>query len=215
MSEELGRIQKPSAEEFKVKRKLYFIPLVFSPRDPEAELTRRLDEYWEQARGQVASLEDKLGAVRKVFHELAPSGGAEGAKAIEELNKGSYRIVEAMLAKGAELQPIEDSDLLTEFMDWSRCLSVGLQNRRVLQRVYESYTEADKKRNSFIQKRIDESLKEDEVGILLMREGHQVQFPLDIEVFYVAPPALDQIKRWLRERDADMERETTAETGSP
>jgi len=34
-----------------------------------------------------------------------------------------------------------------------------------------------------------------------MREGHQVNFPPDIQLFYVAPPALDELKRWLRERE--------------
>ena len=29
-----------------------------------------------------------------------------------------------------------------------------------------------------------------------------MQFPQDIQVFYVAPPALDEIKRHLREQDA-------------
>ena len=36
-----------------------------------------------------------------------------------------------------------------------------------------------------------------------MREGHQVQFPVDIQVFYVAPPGLDEIKRWVRERESE------------
>ena len=39
-----------------------------------------------------------------------------------------------------------------------------------------------------------------EIGLLLIREGHQVQFPSDIEVFYIAPPSLDAIKRWVSER---------------
>ena len=30
MSEELGKIEKPLAEDFKAGRKLYFVPLVFS-----------------------------------------------------------------------------------------------------------------------------------------------------------------------------------------
>ena len=52
-------------------------------------------------------------------------------------------------------------------------------------------------------RQIDETLKSDEIGILLMREGHQVQFPVDIQVFYVAPPGLDEIKRWVRERESE------------
>ncbi len=84
---------------------------------------------------------------------------------------------------------------------------VGLQNPKVLTRVYESYTEIGKKRNEYIASKINETLKADEIGILLMRENHQVQFPSDIQVFYVAPPALDELKRWLRERQARPEEE--------
>ena len=40
-----------------------------------------------------------------------------------------------------------------------------------------------------------------------MREGHQVQFPADIEVFYVSPPGLDDIKRWLRTKEIEAEKE--------
>jgi hypothetical protein len=59
-----------------------------------------------------------------------------------------------------------------------------------------------KKRNEYIARQIDETLKPDEIGVLFMREGHQVQFPQDIQVIYVAPPALDEIERWLRDREA-------------
>jgi guanylate kinase len=34
-----------------------------------------------------------------------------------------------------------------------------------------------------------------------MRESHQLQFPTDIQIIYVAPPALDEINRWLRDRE--------------
>jgi hypothetical protein len=110
------------------------------------------------------------------------------------------------LDKGAELEPLEDADLLTESMDWTKCLAVGLQNQKVFDQVYESYTQAHKKRNEHIAKMIDETLKGGEAGVLLMREGHQVQFPADIEVFYVSPPELDEIKRWLRTREMEEEK---------
>jgi hypothetical protein len=159
-----------------------------------------VNRYWEQVDAQVANLEMKLSEVNKVYHELIPAGGEEGAKTIEELNSGSYRIAKARLDKGAELQPIEDRELLTEFMDWSKCLAVGLQSQKAFTKVLESYTEAQKRRNDHIARQIDETLKDNESGILLMREGHQVQFPSDIQVFYVAPPSLDEIKRWLKEK---------------
>jgi len=78
---------------------------------------------------------------------------------------------------------------------------VGLQNEKVFNQVFELYSQSQNKRNEHIAKRIDETLKEGECGILLMREGHHVQFPPDIEVFYVSPPGLDEIKRWLRTKE--------------
>ena len=207
MSQELGKIEKPSVEEYRAARKLFFVPLLFTPKQLEGELFEKVFKYWDQVEGQLTNLELKLGIVKKVYHELVPVGGEEGSKIIEELNSTSYGIVRARLDKGAELEPLEDADLLTESMDWTKCLAIGLQNQKVFDKVYEAYLQSQKKRNEHIAKMIDNTLKEGEIGILLMREGHQVQFPADIEVFYVSPPGLDEIKRWLRTREVEAEKE--------
>jgi len=208
MAEELGKIEKPPVEEFKKGRKLYFVPLIYRGEEPPKEYVEKFNKYWEQVETQIAELELKLGKVNRIYHELIPAGGEDGSKIIKELNDRGYKIVQTCLEKGAQLEAVEEGDLLTEFMDWSRCLIVGLQNQKVFTKVYESYTEVSKKRNEYIAGKIDETLNADEVGILLMRENHQVQFPSDIQVFYVAPPALDEIKRWLREREVKAEEES-------
>jgi len=95
-------------------------------------------------------------------------------------------------------------------MDWGRCLAVGLQSQKVFSEVYQSFLEIQKRRNEQIAQRIDETLKSDEVGVLLMREGHQLQFPADVQVFYIAPPSLDEIKRWFRERETGSQTEKGA-----
>ena len=205
MSEEVGKIERPSIEEFRAGRKLYFIPLVFTPKRSQADLLERVNRYWDQVEAHVANLEAKLGNVNKVYHELVPVGGEDGAKAVKELNKGSYRIVKARLKKGSGLQPMEDGEILAEFMDWGRCLAIGLQSQNVIVRAYEFYSESQRRRNDYIAKQIDETLQDGEIGLVLMMEGHQVQFPSDIQVFYVAPPGLDEVKRWLREREAETE----------
>ena len=202
MSEELGKIEKPEAEGFKKGRKLYFVPLFYVGRDAPAEYLEKLDKYWHQVEQHINNLEAKLGQVSRIFQELIPASGEDGVNTVKDLNEKCYEIVKSRLDKGVPLEATEDSELLTEFMDWGRCLGIGLQNQKVFTRVYESYVEVSKKRNEFIAKHIDETLKADEAGILFMREGHQVQFPSDIEVFYVSPPALDEINRWFRDREA-------------
>lgn len=199
MSEQLGKIEKPAVEEYKKKgRKLYFIPLIFIPKNPEEEFVKIVNRYWEEVEVQLTSLEKKLGEAICIYHELVPIGGEKGAKIIEELNKGSYQIVKSRLDRGASLLPIEEEEILTEFMDWSKCLTIDLQNQKVSAKIYEFFTDVQQRRNRHIEKQIDETLKENETAILLMQEGHQIQFPQDLQVFYIAPPVLDEAKRWIR-----------------
>ncbi len=201
MSEELGKIEKPPVEEFKGGRKLYFVPIIYCTKEPPAEYLEKFNKYWNQVENQMSDLELKLGKVNRIFHELIPVGGEDGIKTIKELNDKSYQIINNRLDKGAQLEAIEQNELLTEFIDWSKCLATGLQNQKVFTKIYEFYTEASRKRNEHIAKQIDETLKPDEIGVLFMRGGHRVQFPSDIQIFYVIPPALDEIERWLRDRE--------------
>jgi hypothetical protein len=213
MSDELGKIEKPAAGQYQSSRKLFFVPLVFAPAEAPAELSQRIDRYWEQAETHVTNLETKLEPAGKVYHEMVAAGGEEGAKAIEQFNKGSYQMVKTRLAKGATLEALEDSDILTEFIDWGRCLALGLQNQNVFNKISDFYSQAEKKRNEHMTRVIDGALKAGESGLLLMMEGQHIQFPSDIQVFYVAPPALDEIKQWLRSRRSEppAEEEKTAD----
>jgi len=202
MAKKLGKVKKPSVKKFEKGRKLFFLPLIFTPHKVEPDFKELLDKYWQQAQEQINNLEAKLTRVKKVYHEWVAGSGEEGVKAIEALDAGSKQIVKSVLEGGAEIQPIEDSSVLDEFVDWSRCLSVGLVSQKVFSQVYQSYNEVQKKRQEQAAKRIDETLKSDEIGLLVMLEGHQVQFPPDIQVFYISPPELDELKRWLRDREA-------------
>lgn len=198
MSETLGKMEKPEASQFKNERKLFFVPLVFKPLEEDTSLSELTAKYWGEVESQLANLESKLSDIKKIYHELLP--GEEGIKRLKDLGIGSPRIIEALMGKGAALMQIEDVDIMDEFTDWGRCLSVGLQSPAVFGKVYEAYQESGKKRNEHIARRIDETLQADETAVLFMRESHRVQFPADIQVFYVAPPSLDALQRALRER---------------
>jgi hypothetical protein len=202
MPEELGKIEKLPVEDFKGGRKLFFVPLIFGHKDLPPEFTEKYNRYWEQVESQLANLEMKLGPVKRIFHELVPESGEKGLETLKKLNVNSHPLIQKRMEKGAVLEALEDNDIITELMDWSRCLSLGLQNQKVFSTVYGFYTEATQKRNEYITKKIPEALKADEIGILIMAEGHHIQFPADIGVFYVAPPALDELKRWLRDYEA-------------
>jgi hypothetical protein len=208
MAEELGKIQKPAAEEFKKGRKLIFVPVIYPAEGMPKDYIQKFNRYWEQVEKHIADLTSKLGQVQAIYHELIAVSGEEGAKSLKDLNKQGYKIAADCIKKKARLENLEDADLLTEFMDWSRCLMIGLQNPKVISRIYESYVEVGRKRNEAMTKKINDTLKKDEIGIIMMRENHQVQFPTDIQVFYVSPPALDDIKRWARDAEQKKDEKT-------
>ncbi|MFC1898778.1 hypothetical protein ACFLXP_00375 [Chloroflexota bacterium] len=211
MAEELGKIEKPAVEEFKKGRKLYFVPLIYGGKELPADYLKILNSYWKQVDGQISDLELKLGPVNRIYHELITSVGEDGLKGLKKLSEKSCEIVEKRIGNGAQLESVEDIELLTEFMDWNRCLAIGLQNRKVMEKVYQFYTEASKNREEFISNHIDETLKEDEIGILFIGENYKIKFPTGVEVFYVAPPALDEMKRWLRDQEVKRPDEGTGE----
>jgi hypothetical protein len=201
MSETLGKMEKPEASQFKNGRKLFFVPLIFKPMEEDTALCELATKYWGEVESHLANLQSKLSDIKKIYHELLP--GEEGIERLKELSIGSHRIVESLTSKGGVLTEVEDSDILGEFMDWGSCLSVGLRSPSVFDKVYKAYQESGKKREEHITKRIDETLQPDETAVIFMREGHRLQFPTDIQVFYVAPPSLDTIQRALREREEE------------
>lgn len=199
MAEQIGKIEKPPAETFKEKRKLYLVPLIYSSEDAPEEYKEKCSHYWQQVAEQLSNLEMKIGEVTRIYHESISLSGEEAMKTMERLNLDNYQIVKSKCDNGAVLEAIEEKELLEEAMDWERCLLIGLMSEKVANKVSESYVEASRKRYEFMVNKMNETLKDGEAGLLFVREGHRLQFPADIEVFSVFPPALDEIHRWVRD----------------
>ena len=200
MAEQLGKIEKPEAKDFTSKRKLYLIPLIFSGKEAPPEYVEKFNLYWQQVGEHIAKLEAKIGRVSHIYHESIAQAGEDGLKAMEKLSPSSCHVAREKCQSGAVFEATEDKELADESLDWERFLLMGFISQKVAEMVSRFYVEALKKRYEHVARRIDETLKADEAGVLFIREGHMVQFPQDIEVFSVAPPALDEIHRWQRER---------------
>ncbi|MFC1860605.1 hypothetical protein ACFLYC_03440 [Chloroflexota bacterium] len=93
MSAELGKIEKPSVEEFKTGRKLYFVPLLYGSKELPADYLKIFNKYWKQVDDQISDLELKLGPTNRIYHELIPSAGEDGLKALKNLSEKSFKIV--------------------------------------------------------------------------------------------------------------------------
>ena len=198
MTQELGRVERPAAERYRGRRKLLLAPLVYSPQADDAEGAVALQNYWAQMQTQVAALAASIGPLRRLYHESVTAEGDEGLALLEAGDRRSYEFIAAQRPAGAALEATEDLEALLETLDWQRCLMLPLASPAAAARLQEWHSEANRARYDYIARRIDATLGQDELGLLLISERHQVQFPADIEVFYISPPALDDFRRWLQ-----------------
>ena len=196
----LGQFPKPDAGQYSGQRKLFLVPTfpVYLSGDDEGR--GLLDRYWSEVRDNIHSLERSLGSVVRVYHESLFADGEEGMRLLEQLNPSGYSFISAMCQSTAELVATEDRATVEENFDWQRCLSIGLMSEAVTNAAVEGYRRTTQSRYERVRERIDATLAEGETGALFISEDHGVQFPSDLQVFYVAPPALDGLKRWMAAR---------------
>ena len=196
----ITKLPKPKVEQYRDARKLFLVPTFLISNEAPEEGQKLLGRYWSEVRDHIDNLERSLGKASHVYHEMLFSEGEEGFKFLERLNPLGCSFIQAMCHSDAHLEATENKALVEECSDWQRCLGLGLMSEKVLSTALESYQQATTRRYEHIAARIDETLKPEEVGTLFMREDHGVQFPSDVKVFYVAPPALDALKGWINEQ---------------
>ena len=198
MAEELGRIQRPPASQYEGRRKLLLVPLVYGPQADSPEGAAVLQNYWEQMQTQVEALEGALGGLHHIYHESLTVGGDAGLEQLGAADQRSHAFITGKTASGAVLEATEDMDVLLETLDLQRCMMIPLASTTVASKLQEWHSDSNRQRYEHIANKIDSTLGENETGLLMISERHQVQFPSDIEVFYVSPPALDDYRRWLQ-----------------
>ncbi|MDY7018710.1 MAG: hypothetical protein SU899_01345 [Chloroflexota bacterium] len=212
MTEEIGRIEKPVAEHFKQRKKIYLVPLLFAGESVPPEYREKCTRYWQQVEEQLTNLETKIGKVKRIYHESIMVHGDDGMEVMKGLNSDSHKISKSRCENGAILETIEDAELLKEVVDWQRCLFRGLTSEKVASTISQFYFDASKERYRLMAEKISETLEDNEAGLLFISEGSSLQYPDDIEVFSVFPPVLDEIHRWLRDQATNIEEAEVKDT---
>ena len=197
---ELGQINKPDAESFAGKRKLYCVASIFSTGDAPDDYKALVNTYWDETIAQIEKME-AAGKIRKIFCEIILQEGEEALTILEKINERIPALIKKKQEEGCALVPLESPDLLGPYTDWSNCLRV-VYTKEVFMKVLEFYNEFAEKRLQHIQQVIESSLTESEAGLLILKDEDRVklQFPKDMEVFLITPPSYDDIIRWFREK---------------
>jgi len=197
---ELGQIQRPQAEEFSGKRKLYCIANIYPIEEAESDYRELVTKYWDEVAVQVEKVE-VAGKAQKIFCEIIYQQGDEALDVLSKINEQMVQIVKKKIGEGSTLIPLESKEILGPYTDWGNCLRVVF-TKEVFTKILEFYKEFSEKRLQHVMSVIDSNLNESEAGLLFMKDEDRskVQFPKDIEVFLITPPSYDDIMRWFREK---------------
>ncbi|HZV46265.1 MAG TPA: hypothetical protein VFG06_02815 [Thermodesulfovibrionales bacterium] len=195
---ELGQIQRPLADEFSGKRKLYCVANIYPVEEAENDYQELIRKYWDEVAQQIEKVET-AGKVQKIFCEIIYQQGDEALNVLGTINERMLQIIKKKLEEGSTLLPLENKEILGPYTDWSNCLRVVF-TKEVFSKILEFYKEFSEKRLQHFMSVIDSNLAEAEAGLLFMKDEDRskLQFPKDIEVFLITPPSYDDIIRWFR-----------------
>lgn len=197
---ELGKLEKPSTDSFKGKRKLYCVPNIIPFNDPPDEYIALSNKYWSDIYIQLEKLSSVFG-IQKIFCEnIYINNENEALNVLEKTNIKVFELVKENIKKGASLIPLENRELLGAFIDWRNCLGV-VRTPDIFKKVYDFYTETLNNRLEHVQNTILDNLQEGEACLLIMEDEMRakIQFPPDIDVFLIRPPSYDDILKWFRD----------------
>jgi len=200
----LGKIEKPKISDLGGSRKLFCIPLIpqLNQKDLTNDLKNSIKEFWIQVTSKIEDLK-RIGKVSFVFVESVTKDGPPGLDMAKQISEEFYNIVKEKVENGAKLVTVENEEIFNEFLDWSLCLSMIRRSQKVFTKVLEFHKDTRDRRNKEIAKKIDETLKKNDCGMLLMTDENRLQIqPIlssDIQVFLIHPPAYNDVMRGFRE----------------
>ena len=155
--------------------------------------------FWERLRViLLETIEKELGTAAwerlRIYQDGLPIGREGARRIVEELaesGSANYQIVKELLERGAAIEKTEHVDLLQEEYRLIRNIvaAPGPADKAEAEQAYRRRSEPLlAARDQFIAKRIDESLKETELGLLFIGASHRVisYLPKDIEVVSVS-----------------------------
>lgn len=174
--------------------------LIYVPRMYDREEFRRLTgiapqdfdqkekEFWEYVEEKLTL----LGRIQRIYLEGLVSGGKEGLKTLNPENR-NHVIIRKLVENGAVLHSTEDPIMVAESESW-----LDMMMKQPSSEIYDFYKESIKERDNYIANIINQTLKEDEIGVLFIESTHRVELP-DVKIIKMCrfEPS-DYLNIWLQ-----------------
>lgn len=202
---EVGKIGKPDVSMYINKKKVYFVRNLFLPKNATDKYKDIYYRYWREVEEHLTRLE-LAGKVSKIFCESIYMTGEESMKVLSAMNVQLEQIVKKKIEAGGEFLPLEDRDIFGSYIDWSNCLML-VRTPKVYKTVHTFLHEAIRDRFQHIKSVLSENITDGEAGLLIMRDEdrERLELPDDMELFFVTPPAYDDLLTFIRDSSSETE----------
>lgn len=216
---ELGKIEKPVASSFTAKRKLYVVPIL-----PFEELAfqfnleiAEIERFWEEVREKIDYFASIYGNISILYIEGINHDENIGIEFFEKFGKESnhYKLIKSLIDRGAVIKGVEKHGLIMRskllFEEYSKSFLPEIKE------FHEDFYGKDidfEGWTNYLAKKIQETQNEisnlasklvgelptGTNGVLIITDGRPIEFPQDVDVFQIRPPAFDEIARNIREK---------------
>ena len=209
MSEEIGKISKPQADNVQLKRKLYLVQNIQNYFPENKDFENLLLEYWNSISDQLDNLEKTAGTINYIYIEGMYQEYDVASKLLNENNKWCLNTIDSRIKSGSNYKKIEDENNYKELIDWTRIAQLGFVSENAKKVTEKNYTNIITERSKIIHDELN-GLNEGEAALFIISSGSH-KFPDDMEIFNVIPPSLDKMNRWITENQNNLQQKNEKE----
>lgn len=216
---ELGKIEKPEANSFTAKRKLYVVPtLPFEELALQFNLeTAKVERFWGEVREKKEYFITTYGNISALYIEGVNEDEKIGIDFFEKFGKESnhYKLIKSLTDSGAVIRGIEKGEHLRLsrllFEEYSK--SFIPEVKELHEGFYGKDIDFEKWRNYLVDRiqevqnemsklasKIIAEMPENNNGVLIITDGRPIEFPENMDVFQIRPPIFDEIVRYIRDQ---------------
>jgi hypothetical protein len=169
-----------------MSRTLVIVPRMYTKDEFKEETSYVPDDYDTKCQEFWGYVAEKLGVlkgrIRRIFRESLSINTREALLALSGDEEQSRTVLVGLLEDGAAPESTEDPILMAETESW-----IEMMRKTPNEMLSELYGQSLAEQNRYVADRIGESLREGEVGLLLIDSRRRIEPPQDIRVIKVCP----------------------------
>lgn len=147
-------------------------------------------EFWSYVEEK---LQGFVGKIQRIYRDEVCQGGKEGVAYLSSVDRENSLIVKKLVEKGAVFEATEDAMLVAESKSWLEMVRQNPLDPMPL----ELYEETVRERDDYVARKIDQTLRVEETGILFLKPGRKIDLNDSFKVIKVCrfDPA-DYLRSW-------------------